>query len=39
VRKPEGIRDSLRVHQVFRGDEWSHSNKATAVDGSVRRRR
>ena len=39
VRKPERIRDSLRVHQVFRGYEWRHSNKATAVDGSVRRDR
>jgi hypothetical protein len=39
VRKPERIRDSLRVHQVFRGYERCHSNKATAVDGSVRRSR
>jgi hypothetical protein len=38
VRKPERIRDSLRVHQVFRGYERGHPNKATAVDGSVRRR-
>ena len=39
MRKPERIRDSLRVHQVFRGYEWGHPCKATAVDGSVRRRR
>jgi hypothetical protein len=36
VRKPERIRDSLSVDQVFRGYEWGHPNKATAVDGSVR---
>jgi hypothetical protein len=39
VRKPERIRDGLGVHQIFRGYTWGHLNKATAVDGSVRRRR
>ncbi len=39
VRKPERIRDTLSVDQIFRGYEWGHPNKATAVDGSVRRHR
>jgi hypothetical protein len=39
VRKPERIRDSLSVHEVFGGYEWGHPHKATAVDGPVRRYR
>ena len=36
MRKAERISNSLRVHQVFRGYEWCHPDKATSVDGSVR---